>query len=423
MKVLWLTHVKIPRIDIIEGNKNPTVIGGWLSGLSDVMLESDIVDELTIMYPSFDGKAHNGNDGKFYYVGIPVDSSEYYDGKLNISMYKKLMVDYLKKRTPDIIHIHGTEFQLSYSLALACQELGLINHTVVSIQGLVSIYSLHYFAGLPEKIAKKRTLLEIKSRNSMKDNLKRYQRRGVYEEKTMQIVRNIIGRTRWDKGCVEIIAPNSNYLFCNEILRNEFYSGNWDYDKCEKHTIFLSQGAKPIKGVHIVLEAVKYIKDKYPDIRVKVGGSNLFTAKSLMQDSYARYLHKKVIEYKLEGHVEFTGFLNASEMKAQMLATNVFVSPSSIENSPNSLGEAMLLGVPCIASDVGGVSDLLNDRKEGYIYPFNEAYMLAYYLSEVFDNSDKATQLGLQAQAHARRTHDPETNFNQIVKIYGELMQ
>lgn len=422
MKVLWLTQVKIPRIDLIEGNSNITVTGGWLTGLSDTMLQSDLVEELTIIYPSFDGMPHEGKEGKFCYYGMPVNSAQFYDGRLDISTYKEIMKKYLARNTPDVIHIHGTEFQLSYALALACKELGLINCTGVSIQGLVSVYAAHYFAGIPERIVKKRTLWEIKSRNSLIDNLKRYKSRGTYEVKTLQLVPNIIGRTRWDKGCSEFIAPDSKYYFCNETLRSEFYSGSWDYNKCNKHTIFLSQGSKPIKGVHKVLEAIRYIKDRYPNIKVKIGGRNMFSAKSLIQDTYARYIHKLVKGYKLEGIIEFTGFLNASEMKEHLLMTNVFVSPSSIENSPNSLGEAMLLGVPCIVSDVGGVPDLLEDRKEGFIYPFDESYMLAYYISEVFENPEKAKGLGLHAQVHARKTHDPDDNFKQLIKIYSELI-
>ena len=59
-----------------------------------------------------------------------------------------------------------------------------------------------------------------------------------------------------------------------------------------------------------------------------------------------------------EDQFEFEGFLSAEKMKRLLLESNVFVCPSSIENSPNSLGEAMLLGVPCVASDVGGIADM-----------------------------------------------------------------
>ena len=69
-------------------------------------------------------------------------------------------------------------------------------------------------------------------------------------------------------------------------------------------------------------------------------------------------------------------------MKERFLKSNVFVSPSTIENSPNSLGEAMLLGIPCISSDVGGVKNLLKHEEEGYVYQTDAPYMLAYYVKK-----------------------------------------
>ena len=88
----------------------------------------------------------------------------------------------------------------------------------------------------------------------------------------------------------------------------------------------------------------------------------------------------------LERNVVFTGPLDEEKMCQRYLKSNVFVCPSSIENSPNSLGEAMVLGVPCVASDVGGVSDMLKHKEEGFVYQTDAPYMLAHYVCEIFEN-------------------------------------
>ena len=123
----------------------------------------------------------------------------------------------------------------------------------------------------------------------------------------------------------------------------------------------------------------------------------------------------------LEDSVEFLGSLSAQQMKEQYLASNVFVLPSTIENSPNSLGEAMLLGVPCVAADVGGVTNLMEHQKEGYVYQGTAPYMLAFYIKQVFSMAQKADHLGAAAREHAEKTHDPEKNLQDLLGIYRDL--
>ena len=168
------------------------------------------------------------------------------------------------------------------------------------------------------------------------------------------------------------------YHFNNETLRDEFYEGEWNYSDCEKHSIFCSQGHYPIKGIHLVIEALNRIVKDYPDAHLYIGGKDYLSLPFYKQSSYGKYLVSLIKQYGLEKNVSFTGFLNAEQMKNRYLKSNVFVSASSIENSPNSLGEAMLLGVPCISSQVGGVHNMMTHAIEGYTYPADEIYMLAY---------------------------------------------
>ena len=81
----------------------------------------------------------------------------------------------------------------------------------------------------------------------------------------------------------------------------------------------------------------------------------------------------------------------------------------------------MLLGVPCVASDVGGVSSLMRHSNEGRIYQSTAPYMLAYHIKELFDMGKGAAFLGQAARTHALGTHDPENNLETLLEIYREL--
>ena len=148
----------------------------------------------------------------------------------------------------------------------------------------------------------------------------------------------------------------------------------------------MSQAATPIKGLHFMLRAMPEILKNYPDAHLYVAGNDLTKTDSiygkLKISSFAKYIKRLITEYGLEEKVTFTGSLTEHQMKERFLKSNVFVSPSTIENSPNSLGEAMLLGVPCVSSDVGGVKNLMKHEEEGYVYQTDAPYMLAYYIKK-----------------------------------------
>lgn len=81
----------------------------------------------------------------------------------------------------------------------------------------------------------------------------------------------------------------------------------------------------------------------------------------------------------------------------------------------------MLLGVPCVAADVGGVTTMMTHEKEGYVYQSTAPYMLAHYICKVFAMEEAACDLGQAAKLHASATHDPEKNLQDLLNIYRAL--
>jgi glycosyltransferase involved in cell wall biosynthesis len=250
---------------------------------------------------------------------------------------------------------------------------------------------------------------------------KKFTLRGEQEVAALKKIRHVIGRTSWDKACAMEIRPDVTYHFCNETLRQPFYEGQWDYSRCKKHHIFAPSCVYPIKGFHYLLEAIAMVQREYPDVTVSVPGKSFLEVSPLRRSGYQKYLADLTAKYGLADRITFLGKCSAEEMKAAFLEANAFVLPSTIENSPNSLGEAMLLGVPCITADVGGVKDLLQHGEEGFIYQSTAPYMLAYHIRQVFAMEDAAEAMGRKAHAHAGQTHNPEKNLRDLLAIYGEL--
>jgi len=419
MKILWLINIPLPEVSFLL-NENPSPFGGWLINASKDLANQDGI-ELFIAFPKKRVNNYQKIEGEkiTYYAFKPILNSE-----KRIVRSNQMFKDILNDVKPDLVHIYGTEFAHSLSLVNVCKAERV--KVVISIQGLVSVYSKHIFASLPLKTIYGFTLRNLLRKDNVYGEMKSFNKRGKSEIKAIKNVDHIIGRTTWDKACTSHINPNAKYHFCNETLREEFYKYKWDIENCEKHTIFLSQGQYSIKGLHYVLEAMPLILKRFPDTKLYIGGKDIINSKSLkdrlFMTYYGKYIKKLIKRFNLEDNVFFTGPLNEKDMCKQYLKSNVFVCPSSIENSPNSLGEAMILGVPSVASDVGGVSDMLNHREDGFIYQSDAPYMLAHYVCEIFQNQNLAVKFSRQARKHAMITHNREENTKRLIEIYGDIL-
>lgn len=413
MKILWVCNVLLPEIAKHLG-KGESAVGGWLSGaLAGLKTEKDA--EIIICFP--DKEDLQGTADAITFYSFPQESPLIYSQAVEERLYNILL-----EEKPDVIHIHGTEYPHCLAAVNAAERCNLLERVAVSIQGLVSVYTNHYYGHLPKEIVNRWSFRDVLRRDNLVEQRKKFAVRGEFETAALKKVTHVIGRTDWDRACTFHVNNGREYYFCNETLRKEFYTGTWNAGQCEKHSVFVSQCSYPVKGFHLALEAVSLLKRDYPDVHLYTTGTNPLHADwkgKLRQSAYNIYLGELIQKYGLEENVTFLGTLNAEQMKNRYLASNVFLSASSIENSPNSVGEAMCLGVPTVSSDVGGVKNMLKHGEEGFVYPADAPYMAAYYIGELFQNTELCEAFSARAQKHAKVTHDPQKNFEDLMMIYS----
>ena len=252
-------------------------------------------------------------------------------------------------------------------------------------------------------------------------------KRSGYEKEMLKGIQYIGGRTTWDKVSSLAVNPEAKYIYAPELIRPEFYqSTRWNVNNIERHRIFMHQGFKPIKGLHIVLDAMKVLKKKYPDVELYMSGRNVMKnstiKEKLLQPGYVKYLFEKIQANDLQDCIHFTGILDAEQIVSELKKSNVMVLPSAIENSPNSLCEAQLVGIPCVASFVGGVPEMLRDGKDGYLYTFNEPLMLAEYISRIFDSDSLAEQFSMSSYEWIRSRQGENDVVNKTINNYKTII-
>ena len=254
----------------------------------------------------------------------------------------------------------------------------------------------------------------------------KFEQRGIFEKEYLLRTRHVIGRTNWDQAHTKTINPSVNYHFCNETLRDGFYTApKWDIKNKTDYTIFLSQANYPIKGLHQVLKAVAILKADFPKIKVRVAGPSIINNNGLIAkikfSGYGSYIRGLIKKLNLSAHVEFTGSLTAEKMIVEYRNAHLFICPSSIENSPNSLGEAQLLGVPAIASYVGGTPDMVIHGETGLLYRFEEVEMLTLHIRKLFTDTDLALSLSANGIKASESRHNRQNNLAHTLDIYRKL--
>lgn len=410
-KIMWLCNSPLPEIWPEFGMK---VCGeGWLQGISDQLRkEKDI--ELHYVFPQGKNtKLYQKTTNNISFWGFYSNSGKGYEFS---EARQKSLANIIKKTQPDIIHIFGTEFAHSLECWRAVPDR---RNVIVSTQGLISELSKVYLEGIPMT-----NWISYCSNSGGWSSLlsKKYQfyRRGKNEKEILKEAVNVIGRTEWDKRCVKALNPGCRYFYCSETMREPFYEGRWDIDRIERYSIYISQANYPIKGLHIFIKALHKVLQQYPQAVAYVAGKKDFLQSG---DGYGCYIQKLLKKYEMTDRIIFLGILSAEQVKERMLQAHVMVMPSLLENSPNSIGEAILLGTPVVAADVGGIPSLIRHGKEGILYPGHKTGCLARGIEYIFENDRAARRMSSRARKRARQLYDREKNLNRLISIYKKISE
>lgn len=462
MRVLWLCNIMLPviagQLGMEASNKE-----GWLSGLADIVLAGREKNgiELSVAFP-IGGESLPQKDGEgsilrgcvtrggatLTYYGFPEDTRnpEKYDEGLEPILKK--IVDMVR---PDVVHCFGTEYP--HTLAM-CRAVPEKRKLLLGLQGLCTLYAQAYFADLPEEVINSVTLRDWLKKDSIRQQKEKFVLRGKMEREAIALAGNVTGRTQWDRKSAEAWNPKARYHKMNETLRPGFYGPVWQEEKCIPHSIFLSQGDYPLKGLHYMLLALPRILTEYPDTKVYVAGNSLVGYRTwkekLKISAYGQYLRSLLKSGGLEDRVVFLGRLDEAQMLDRYLKSSLFVCPSALENSPNSLGEAMLLGMPCVSADVGGISSIFTGGEDGLLYEGHASAgergsegntgaedavevqgsrrleeisrCLAEAVIRMWDNPEERKRYCVNARKHALNTHNREENNRRLVEIYEDIL-
>lgn len=315
---------------------------------------------------------------------------------------------------PDVVHIHGSE--RFYGL-LAARNL-TEKPIAISLQGILGPYAEYrnFFGDLsPWQVVRSTRLAEIPMRLGLMWSYSDMRRAAKREAEIIRGAANFMGRTAWDRARVRALHPAANYFHVGETLRKDFCGPRWTLAQCSRHTIVHVNAGHSRRGTETLIRALQILSEDFPDIRLRMVGT------ISERSGYGRFLRRYIADHGVAGRVEMTGYLEAPQIAGELLGGHVFVIPSHIENSPNSLGEAMSVGMPCVASYVGGIPSMLQDAHSGLFFPAGDEALLAQSIRRIFEDDALASRLAEGAHDAAAKRYDADRIIHQLMEAYRSI--
>lgn len=407
MRILWFSVTP----SLFNPKSNSHNGGGWIASLEQIVRKEPTIDlGVAFCFPNLDFKYKY--EGVSYYP-IPAyrwSGLQRLCGKDNRKSMIAHSLRIIKDFQPDLIQIFGSE----NDFGLLCQHTNI--PIVIHMQGCLppyynalfpvgmNKYDFYFTKGLSWHFR----WMGIRSETS-------FRKRAEQEIQTIQHCRYFMGRTEWDKGLVSLFNSDATYFHCEEALRDSFLTGTkrWTLPK-DKRVRIISVISNPwYKGMDLILKTANLLKRLTTlDFEWHVYG---------VRD--IRFYENKYNIRAKEVNVHIMGTAMKDELVDALCNSTLYVHPSYIDNSPNSICEAQMLGLPILATNVGGLSSIVRDGETGILFPANAPYTLTNLIKQLSADSERCQSLSKAAIAQATERHNPDNIRKTLLNIYQTILK
>ena len=414
MRVLWIggSGLYVPCQQENSGYNG----GGWVASIQKEFMKRDDIT-LGIAFCK-DGEPDRVIQNGVTYYPVPNHSKSKKDKIIDLlrihdvtrdeilwPYYEEKFKNVIDDFNPDVIHIFGSELYHGLASRVA-SNIPMVLH----IQGILSI-SLYIL--LPPGFSRREYIMSGKGLKGKFHNLQylAYWKRSAYREKAiLNAVSYVIGRTDWDRQAMAVLNPNAKYYYGGEILRDVFYEAR-ERQFPKVPTITTTISFPTYKGYDVILKVANILKNElHLNFQWNVYGN-------IDPD----FMEKHIGLRHQDLNVNLCGAASAETLRDALLSSTMYFHSSYIENSPNSVGEAQMVGVPVVASRVGGTDSMVKHGKTGFLYPVTDPYMAAYYIKRLIVNKEKNMAIGIKAREIALVRHDKRQIVKELLDVYEQI--
>lgn len=411
MKVLWFNR----SCPAIYKESLGTLLGGWQDSLERILKNNTDIE----LYIAFNGNGSVKVIDRVTYIPLNIYLSTFeklknqFTWTVESGKLVKQAIKTVENYKPDLIHVFGTEWP--FGLIAKYTDIPVVVH----MQGAIAPY---YNAKYPPGYNIFTYIC------AMKGNFARYiwyciqsikqKSREKMERQVFENVKYYMGRTCWDKAVTKIYNPERMYFHVDEALRLAFINSKvtWNLNEQNlKKLKLVTVGCSTLyKGLDMMIKTAKLLKQLNVDFEWNVVGHLPNEFRMMVE-----YKEKKKFS---DCNINILGFMQPEDMTTLLCNSTMYVHTAYIENSPNSLCEAQILGVPVVSTNVGGISSLVGDGVDGILVPANDPFRMAYEILSLYNDKNRMRDYSIKGMARAKERHNPENIAKDLMNCYNTII-
>jgi glycosyltransferase involved in cell wall biosynthesis len=290
----------------------------------------------------------------------------------------------VKKINPDLINLHGAENAFYSSSVLHLHNYPIL----ITIQGFISLDN-----ELENKHPMDKKRLEVEKKILV--NFKYFGIEATSVEKYIRTF-NPDAKMFW-----------FHYPVAKSNVKNDVTK---EYD-----LVFFARITKD-KGVEDLIKAVSIVKNQIHEISLCIIGTG--------NGTYIKYIKNQAKELKVADNIIFKGFIpSQKEMHLEVRKARISILPTYNDSIPGTIVESMLLGVPVICYNTGGIPDLNKEEEHVILVEQGNTKKLADEIEHLLSNIDKQKELGDKAQKFASFEFDNANSVNLMIQAYKDVIK
>jgi glycosyltransferase involved in cell wall biosynthesis len=282
---------------------------------------------------------------------------------------------------PDLVHAHG--IGQSGDVAL---QLGL--PTVTTVHGLIHVEERMAAKTFAAKL--KLPFIDMRSRRVLRDS------------------HLVISISEYDARSLEGLVKQQRVSISNPISAAFFAPAG---APPAAPTVLFAGVMRPRKNVLGLVNAFAQVYAKLPTAKLVIAGPPL-------DQAYAAEVRARAEQLGISSAVQFLGHVSNEELLQAVRNTSVLALFSHEETSPTIIAQALAVGRPVVASQVGGIPEMVTPGETGWLVPAGDEAALADRLLAVLSDLPNAQQMGERGRSVARQRYEPASVADQTVRAY-----